>query len=570
MGQSDKQPENFESGDLRTVEDLLSAMTESIEGIETLRHSLVIQFSQDIERLRQEKVELLEDVETLKLQRQEQMTQQQQTVLQIAPTLVNQLHELLTQHFNQLAESQGETGADSAIGDRTETIYQRMASLDATLRSTFQALQQDLSSYQSSISQQLSQMHSLEQQGEAILETLVNRLKAEIPPESTTLHNFSEASPRPPLLPPDDESPENQNGRVMITYPTKQSLPDTVSAPEPKPPMTLSQPQTVRKRFIGLLLVLLSLLALAFENVLVHIIFNSSPLTGVSAPIGGFIVPTVGNTLLILWLRMLVIVPLMAIFATGFYPFMWRDIQQFLRSQDWGLFANLVGSGFLLFLSKVLIFLALGSIAPGVAVTVFFIYPIVLLLLGDRFNRFSSFLIFSSVMVGFVLATLPTGGSGELSRVGVTVAAASGITFALHLLLMQLSAKKLHPIPILWLNLAIVLIVSAFSLVIPLPPSWSFEVEPSLWSSVIISGLMLGGVTLLSYVFNYLGIARLGAASASVLGATLPALTALVALILVQSTMQLWQILGMVFVTVGVAALGFERSRHPSQKKRSG
>jgi drug/metabolite transporter (DMT)-like permease len=80
--------------------------------------------------------------------------------------------------------------------------------------------------------------------------------------------------------------------------------------------------------------------------------------------------PSLGNSLLILWLRMLVVVPLMAILVTVLYPAVWRDIKQFAQSKDWFLF-NVLGSGFFLFLSQVLIYLALGTISPGVAITQF-------------------------------------------------------------------------------------------------------------------------------------------------------------------------------------------------------
>jgi drug/metabolite transporter (DMT)-like permease len=50
------------------------------------------------------------------------------------------------------------------------------------------------------------------------------------------------------------------------------------------------------------------------------------------------------------------------------------------------------------------------------------------------------------------------------------------------------------------------------------------------------------------------------AAKASILGATVPLLTALLALVLIQSTLQLQQIFGLLFVTLGVAALRSVRS----------
>jgi drug/metabolite transporter (DMT)-like permease len=568
MGQLDNQPENAENREQQAAADLLQSMTESIEEMETLRHRLMTQFTQEIEQLQQEKAELTQEIKTLHAQRQQPLNPQPESASEIASILANQLHDLLSQRLQQLTESSEPLSVDQTVGHHQQTIQELVASLDDTLRTTFRTLQQDLNSYQSSISQQLSQMYSLQEQGEVILETLVNRLKAEIPPPSSTSEPRSQIPPAAPthlpLPPPDDNgsSPRSNQGEIVRS---------AAESPLPVVPPTQLQPRPPKpstgKQLVGLVLVLLSLLALAFESVFVNIIFNATALAGVPASVGGFWQPTLGNTLLVLWSRMLVVVPLMAILSRGFYPGVWRDIQQVLRwrslfrrnvSRNWGLFGTLLCSGFLLFLSKVLLYWALGIIAPGVAVIIFFIYPIVLLLLSDRFNRWSYFIPFATVIAGFVLTTLPSG-SGELSQFGITLASGAAIAFALHLMLMQNLVKQLHPMPILLLNLAIVLIFSALGVMISFPASWGVVFAPSLSSNLVISGLVLGGVTLISYVCNTMGIARSGAASASVLGATLPILTALLAGILIQSPLTVPQLVGMVLVTIGVATLNMVR-----------
>lgn len=559
MGQLDNQPDNAENREQQAAADLLQSMTESIEGIETLRHSLMTQFTQEIERLQQEKAQLTEEIKTLHDQRQQHLTQQPELASEIALALANQLQDLLSQRLKQLAQSSETLSLDQTVENHQQTIQEVVASLDNTLRITFRTLQQDLNSYQSSISQQLSQMYSLQEQGSVILETLVNRLKAEMPPLSSTPEPRAQIPPAAPnhlTLPPpvqDGSSLPSHQGEI-VTSASQSPLPVVGPTQFQRRP----QKQSTGKRLVGLVLVLLSLLALAFENVFVNIIFNATASAGVSAPVGGFWLPTLGNALLVLWSRMLVVVPLMAILSWGFYPGVWRDIQQVVRSRNWGLFGTLVCSGFSVFLSKVLLYWALGIIAPGVAVIIFFIYPIVLLLLSDRFNRLSHFIPFAMVIAGFVLTTLPSG-SGELSQFGVTLASGSAIAFALHLMLMQNLAKQLHPMPILLLNSAIVLIFSALGVIISFPASWGLVYAPSLGSNLMISGLVLGGVALISYVFNTMGMKRIGAASASVLGATLPVLTALLAWILIQSPLTVSQIVGMVLVTIGVAALSIVR-----------
>src|SRR4028118_1578477 len=102
MGQLDKQPENSGAGDPQAAEALLRAMTQDIEN---LRQNLVVQLSQDVERLQREKALLIEDIERLQTQRQQQIVQQQQLVKQITPALANQLQELLRERINQLPVS---------------------------------------------------------------------------------------------------------------------------------------------------------------------------------------------------------------------------------------------------------------------------------------------------------------------------------------------------------------------------------------------------------------------------------------------------------------------------------
>ncbi len=594
MGQLDKQPENIGASDPQVTEDLLRSMTQDIEN---LRQNLVVQLSQDVERLQREKSLLIEDIEKLQAQRQQQLVQQQQLVKQIAPALANQLQELISQQLNQLGEPSGvpdknaysgqgqnpkpsiSSAADSGLSptssasDYNENAYRLIASLDTTLRTTFKTLQQDLSSYQSSLSQQLGQMYSLEQQGEAILETLVGRLRKEIQSESSALQNAPVAPPPVPTPPP--RPGRNGNGHTQdhhnsstVSTSSEPSVGAAPLRPQPEPPpvippQPLPKPKGLSKLQIGFLLVLLYSLVLSFQNVVITVILNKSSIFGLFK-LGGFITPSVGNSLLILWVRMLVVVPLMAMLANVLYPNVWRDIRQFVQSKDWPLFIQVIGSGFFLFLSQVLIYLALGPISPGVAITIFFVYPIFTVLLawllfGDRPSFFRSVIIVS-VLLGVVLIALPSSGAGKLDAIGVAAAAGSGITFAFYVILTQVSAKKLHPIPYSWVNFVIILAFSSISLCV-LPEFFPINVRPSMWSNLIISCLILGGTTLLGYLFNNIGISMIGAARASILGATGPALTAILALLIIQKALGVQQIFGMVLVTLGVAALSFERLR---------
>jgi drug/metabolite transporter (DMT)-like permease len=562
MGQLNKQSDDRGASDSQAAEALLRAMTQDIEH---LRQNLLSQLAQDVERLQREKSQLIEDIEQLKAQRQQQLFQQEIERVPSAgfsPNVTAEVH--------------------------NENIEQLIASLDSTLRATFRSLQQDLKSYQSSLSQQLGEMYSLEKQGEAILETLVNRLRKEVSSQSSATKNSSLSSPpaHPNVSLPRRDIPgyleeDHHYNSFNVSYPSEQSIPAVPSIPAPESLTTAPQPQASSKPkrglvgglVMGFVLVLLSFLLQAFQNIVISVIFNKSPILGLFE-FGGLLVPSAGNSLLILWLRMLVVVPLMAILAMVRYPSVWREIGQFARSKDWLLFFNVLASGFFLFLSQALLYLALGPIAPGVALTIFFIYPIFTLLLawvlyGRRPTLISNLVIFS-VLVGFVLITLPGTRTTELSSLGISAAAGAGVAFAFHLILTRIPAKKINPVPLMWINYVLLLTFAGLCLAGPFPQSWwRFDVDPTMWPSLIISSLVLGGITFLINLLSNMGLRRIDPRRALILEATVPALTALLALGIVQSTMQGSQIFGMVIVTLGVVALNFEQRRRHAQATQS-
>ncbi|MGQ4647951.1 EamA family transporter [Lyngbya aestuarii] len=601
MEELDKQRSNSGANEPQAAEELMRSMTQELE---KLRQNLLVGLSEDVERLQKEKSQLIEEIDKLQSERQQQISQQQQFVTQIAPALANKLQELTMQRLNQLAEQSrvsepflrltaglnpqpltidltAGSGLPPALtaSDYNENAYRLIASLDSTLRTTFSTLQKDLNSYQSSLSQQLAQMYNLGQQGEAFLEMLVERLREEIQSQPSTSKNNSLNSPTvaesSPLSDADTYGyPEENYNTSVVSYPREQSLTATEFLDSSGPATTIQErPIESRKAWkqpLGFLLVLLSWFALSCEYLVVTVIFNQSQLFSLSEPIGGFISLGVGNALLILWLRMLVVVPLMAILATLLYPAVWRDLKQFIQSQDWSLFLKLLGSGFFLFLSQMLIYLALGSLSPGITITVFFIYPVVTLLLswalfGVRLSLLRTIVIFS-VLVGVALSIFATNGDGESATSGVSAAVASGIAFAFYIVLMQTCGQKLNPIPCSWINFILVLAFSSLSLALPLPESWGFEIDPTVeWSSMFVSSLVLGGATLLSYLLSNIGIRMIGASRASILGATVPALTAFLAFFSLQKIISGGQILGMLLVTLGVAALSFEQWRRQSK-----
>ncbi|MGB7441954.1 MAG: EamA family transporter [Coleofasciculaceae cyanobacterium] len=587
MSQLEEKPDNSENRKTQGAEELLQSVTQKLE---YLQQNLTSELSQDVERLKKEKSQLIGEIEELQATRQQQLFEQQQLVEQIAPVLANQLIEQLRQQFEQSTNSWRNSNQNltlppgqsplplppdifpnySQIPEKTasnynENAYRLIASLDSTLRATFGTLQQDLSSYQSHISQQLGQMYNLEQQGEMFLEMLVSRLRTEIQSASVIKNAqiSAEAKATNSYLKESevDEYEVNSQQNSEVSYPNRTLVPEAEILNLSEPSATV-KPQLAWKKPLGFILILCSLLVLSFEYLLIDIIFQKQEVLGLWE-LGGFISPRLGNSLLVLWLRMLILLPLMSIALNRLYPLLWQDIQQFTKTKDRSTVVKIMASSCLLFLSQLLIYLALAFLAPGTAITIFFIYPIVTLLLawvlfGVRPNLWRSSVIIS-VLLGVFLSAFGDF-SRDISRLGVGAALCSGITFAFYLILTQTCAKKLNPISFSWINLVVIFTASSLCLALPLPVSWGFELDLNIeWLNLIISSFVLAGTALASYLCNHLGMGMIGAARASIIGATVPLLTTLLAFVVLEKATSELQGMGLVLVTLGVISLSCEQ-----------
>lgn len=540
MSQQDRKSANEEYREPGTAETSLREIT---AGLEDLKQNLLTQLSSEIEQLQTKKNHLITEIEQLESQKQQQLEQQQHLAGQIAPALAQQLQGIVQQRLAASGATKSNGVASPTAADYQDNAYQLISSLDATLRTTFTTLQQDMSSYQSALSQQLGQMYSLEQQGEAILEALVHRLKVELQAENASV------------------------------------TPESDTLPALKPPSPLPSPQPKIKRLtisqvrLGFFLVLFSALALSLQNVVISIILNPSSIFG-KFTTGGYIAPSFANSLLILCLRMVVVVPLMLIIANRLYPQTSQEVKKVLPWRDGKLFFRVATCGFFLFLSSVLVYLALGSLSPGVALTIFFIFPIVTLFLswlffGER-PSLTRLLAAFTVFAGVVLISLAGGSAQNLSVVGISTALGAGITFALHVLLIQACTKKMHPVPFSLVNFTAILGFCLLSLLIMPLTQYQITVDPTMWSQILVSGLILGILTLLSYLANNIGISYIGAARASIFGATGPALTSILAWLVIGRDLVGWQIVGMLVVTAGVLGLSLERLFSKPRPKKVG
>lgn len=553
MAQLENQTQTQGEGNPQTAEESLKLLTEQLQNIQ---QGLLEQLRRDVNQLESEKSRLSTEIEQMRsqyqlLESQQQTAEQRVWTQQLAQILATQLQEeLRQQQLNFLA-----THTSGQSGNQDENSYELLAALNATLNSTLRGLQQDINSYQSNLSQQLGRMQSLEQQGEAILEALVTRIRLQLQetyrPEKTSSGPRVTPGRRPAALP----------GRTSQQPPAVSPAPTAPATPTPTTP----SPQTANFK-LGVILVLISSLMFSLQNIVVRVLLREQNIFGLFK-VGGFITPSPGNSLLILMLRMILVAPLMAfVIAPLFYNQTWRDIRHLGQKSQFNRLLSVIGSGFFLFLSQFFIYIALGNIPTGVATTIFFVYPTITILLSWFIFRdkptFLLVLATVSIYIGGFL-TIPsftTGARGNVS-LGVTTAILSGLAFAVYVVLIKVS--RMHPIPFSVVNFSTILFLSAIVL-----PFFGYQVRPTMWTSLLIGTLVLATTTLGGYLFTNIGVPLIGPPLASVVSASGPALTTILAFLIIQENLQLYQILGVVLVTVwviGISAQNLKPKTAPTQ-----
>ncbi|MEG5000418.1 DMT family transporter [Microcoleus sp. B4-D4] len=587
MAQRNVYSSKDDPGDAQSAEEVLHSV---IQELDALHQNVKGQLNQDITRLESEKNHLIDDIEDLreqyrKLQSQQMeslsgryIQQQQLWLKQLAQVLAHNLQDLLVQRFSELSANSGHS-LSSPIpsgefpipmppSNYDERASELLAALDQRIDRSFQMLEQDLSSYESELSMRLNNMQTLERQGEELLQNLVNRIREELEQEEEEyLDNPFDAR---------DSYPEVSANSVRPPA----IAPTPVDAPRDSVPQPSSGSAAIAQAGsqvqAGLILALSSAVVLSLFNVCLRILIKSRNPRMIFGlfEVPGVVTPGFGNSLLILLMRLIVVMALMPILATFLYPSVWKDIRRLFQSGDRALWSKVLGSAFFLFLSQVLIYLAIGNIPAGIAITIFFIYPIVTvlgswILFGARPSTIG-FLAICGITAGLILAgwpsfAAPPPGGGNVG-VGVAAALGAGITFAGYVLLTQMAAGKLHPIPFSLVNFATIFVFSALSLWVPLSENLAPKIDPNVWPGLIFGGVVLGVLTLFSYLLNNFAIRFAGAALASVIGTLGPAMTALFGFVIINEKLQPLAIIGMAVVTLSVAAMSVERMVAPQKK----
>ena len=328
---------------------------------------------------------------------------------------------------------------------------------------------------------------------------------------------------------------------------------------------------------VGILLVLVAALLLAIQNVALRIIVSPGEFLGLF-PLGGWVRPTVDHALLLLQMRMLLTVPLMVVLTPRLYDnagrelgWLWTREALQTRPSHRHYALKVIGACTCIFLALVLLYVAISRLTTGVAVTIFFIHPAITVLLawailGERIQLGQLGWI-GLVLVGLVL-TSPSIASGALQQnwLGVGAAIAAGFAYAGYSLLAQLSLQRqpeqsvLHPVTFSLLQFITMLVLATLGLRLI-----TIDIAPGMWAQIWSLTLVSAIAAMVAYIFNNIGIQRIGATKASLISSTTPILTALLAALLIREVLSLRQIFGIVLVTCGIAALSlrFRKSAQP-------
>jgi len=341
---------------------------------------------------------------------------------------------------------------------------------------------------------------------------------------------------------------------------------EQTTAPPITPPPVAHQHSHLTK---GLILILTSSLLLSFQNVVTRVILSPKSLFGLFD--GIVLNSSLSNSLLILVLRCAVVLPIMAfIVAPRLHKNTWQDIRDLPKPENKTRFLSVLSSGFFLFCSQLCMYVALGSIPTGIATTIFFIYPTITILLmwalfGDRPSLPLVFAMVTIYIGGFM--TIPAAAftpKGEGNFVlGASTAAMSGIAFAGYIIMIK--NAKMHPVPFTIVNFSIILLLGGAIL-----PFMNYQIDSAHTMDLVYGTLILATTTLVGYLLQNFGVPLVGPSLASVIGASGPAVTALMALVLIDETLNLQQALGVFLVTLwvlGISVENMKKSPAPPPKK---
>ncbi len=580
----------MESNSIRSgaYEQTLAGVTKDLSD---LRANILGKLSREILILQAQKNALSDDIHRLQSQRKEL------EVLTVAQQGMNQQEIQRQQWIEQLAQSITYhlkndvivTNSD-VLNDHSDNFEQLMLNLDNAVRTTFQALQRDVDTYQRDLDEQMQRMYAQRQQGELMLSALVERIDEHLrrpqgDRNSAVSTGFPDTSSFMGSLGMDNTTPQsstsnggngnytqiqvpnfgNGNGtgryRPSYTQGYGQSYGDdttpynATTAPSPleaSPTLAAPKKQT-NDWWLGFFLVLGASVVLSLQNVLVRVIFSNSNILGLFK-FGGLIQPSVSNSFTLLLLRMLFAAPIMWIVAKLIFKVnVLRDFQQILAPSRRLLFGRVAFSAILQFASFAFIYVALGILQASLAVTLFFIFPTVTVLMawflfGDRPSK-ERWMVIGVIYLGIIMTYNIFGTKPDTW--GVIAAMMSGITFAGYIITSQACFKDLNPVSFTSINFAIILLLCIGAL-----PFTAGSAQ--ITGSLIFMCFLVALTTLSGYLLTSFGTKLMGAAQASIVSASGPVFTTFLAFLILGDKLSPPQLFGVFLVTGGVAMLSLQ------------
>ncbi len=312
------------------------------------------------------------------------------------------------------------------------------------------------------------------------------------------------------------------------------------------------------ERMLGFVLVLTGSLCLALQNVLVRLAFVKNPIFGVFSW-GGFLAPSVANSLLLLQMRAVLMAVMMMAIAPKAYPNTRESLEQLITPAKRPLLLRTVASSVFMALALGFLFIALGQIPAGIATVLFFTHPAITVLLswkffGDRPTALRLAVVVAVFTGSFLIApnfsTTPTSNT----ILGVLAALAAGICYSLQGILAQTCVGEIHPVPFTLVTFIVASLITSLSLF-----AIEIKISSDLWLTLWILCAVTALLTLAGQLFYNLGIRLSSAALVGIIGISNPTLTALLAWLIIQEALQGKQIFGVLLVILGIATLGLEK-----------
>ncbi|MBF2021744.1 MAG: DMT family transporter [Hydrococcus sp. C42_A2020_068] len=310
----------------------------------------------------------------------------------------------------------------------------------------------------------------------------------------------------------------------------------------------------------GILTVLLSAFFLTFHNITVRVLFSEHLFVGLFL-LGGYVKPNLPNSFLLMFMRMLLVVPLIIVLAIRLYPSALKEFRDLFVRDRRDALMQAFGCGVLMFVYIASLYIAIGLIPTGIAMTLFFTYPVFTALLswkffGDR-PTFFRWIIMGMILAGSALTIPRSSATNNHYAIasGILASIGSGIVYAFYNVIAQKCFERLHPIPFTWISFASTLLLSGISLLF-----WQLPDARLAWTPLWIGSIFSGLVSFIGHTLNNIGIRIIGATAASIIGSSSPALTALLAWATIRETLDGIQIVGIGIVTLGIALLSGERT----------